>query len=221
MATTLATLRTNLTEHFRNRQDLTTAKIDAWINGGNEDFATKIEVKELQAQHTFTAIITPTRTFAYPTFAVDGYNAVAILEMHDDTNDEPLFWEDWKLMQQRQIIDQARGFRWTTLATTIYLSAKPEASTVFSATIQKQPAVLSNPSDEPELLDQFRYGIELLAEVRGWHNLGDPDRSEQIEAKFNRWRQEAKLTLLRERRSNLRRRRVRPRLRLVNPSTGV
>ena len=214
MALTLTQLRTNLKAKLRNRIT-TNATLDIYINDGYFDFTGRLNLPELQATKTFASIIDPTKTIAYAT------DMTAILDAHDDTNDIGMEWEPYNLFRRRTALSTTSGFVWSTFNRIIHIHPTPSVATVFSVNYQFQPTALSDTNLTPVIHDQFRYGIELLAAVHAWRDLGEPDLSDQIIQQYQEWAAQRQLTNLVERKTNLRRRTIRPKFHMSRPDLGV
>ncbi len=214
MALTLTQLRTNLKAKLRNRIT-TNATLDTYINDGYFDFTGRINLPELRSTKIYAAIIDPTKTLAYEA------NMIAILDAHNDTNDIGMKWEPYNLFRERTALVTTSGFLWSTFNRTIHIHPTPEVATVFSVTYQFQPTALSDSNLTPVIHDQFRYGIELLAAVHAWRDLGEPDLSDQIMVQYQEWVAQRQLTNLVERKTNLRRRTIRPKFHMSRPDLGV
>ena len=218
MATDLTQLRADLKRSLGNRTELGNDEYDAWINAGYRDFSGRCKITELQRVTAYSSIISPTNTITY---TITPTVTLAILDLHDDTNDEQVDWVAFEEFRRYQAQTISRGFVWTSLNKTIYVWPTPSVATVFSGVEQHEPVVLTDPTDAPEVAETYRYGIQLMAQVHAWRDIRDPDRADQILAQFKEWKSEVGLTDLIQRRNVRRRRTVRAKLNIINPRMGV
>lgn len=192
----LLQLRTDLLSHLRNRTDATTTRLNHWTNVGYIDYAGRIRLDELTDVRTFASITSPTNTITYPD------DVLAVLDLHDDTNDLPAFYIEYQNFRQLQDNPTTTGFIFSTNDRTIHVRPTPTVATVFSAMVQHAPATLVDNTDEPEIHDTYREGIVLLAARKAWDELGDSEQATLMEGRFDKWISRRQLTRLAERAAN-------------------
>ncbi len=74
-------------------------------------------------------------------------------------------------------IQTRRPTRWTTLGTTFYFDATPDAADTISISGITRPAWGSGDSGAHGLDDEYEYGIHLLAQAHAWRDLGYDEKA--------------------------------------------
>lgn len=177
MATTTQrdAFRNRITYRAGNRSDLTDAQKDQWLDGGMHDLSLSLRIRQLEDVDTSKSFVVADNTMTLPT------DAVAVLHIRNSTEDQPLTHIPWTRFEKIRIVDGTPRL-WTNIGETLYFDKNPTATDSLRMIVVKQHNWGGTGSSTPPIDAQFDYGLELLAALHMFRDLGSEAKAELIES---------------------------------------
>lgn len=173
-STQRSTLRTTLRYRLGNRDDLTNAKLDEWLDRGLRELSTRVFIRDLEVIDTTRSFTNGVNTVTFPA------NMVAVTDIRNTVTDLPIEFIEKSRWRQLKIL-AGTPRQWTVIGTTIYLDKLATSTDNLSIMGIVSHSWGAADSATPPCDPQYEYGLLLMSALVAFRDLGDSARAALIE----------------------------------------
>jgi len=174
MATARSTLRTRLKLRLANRDDLTSAQLDTYLNAGLLELATRLEIPDLRTRVTTSVLTVGVNTLTYPTAMI------AIAHIWNTTKGWEIGKTEWPRIRGIKLVSGDPRL-WAAWGKTIYFNKLSSTADALDIIGQVRPTWAAADASLPGIDDEYEYGLLLLAAAQAHRDIGEAEKADRID----------------------------------------
>lgn len=175
MAMARSTLRTRLKLRLANRDDLTSAQLDAYLDAGLLELATRLEIPNLRTRVTTSTLTATSNTLSYPTAMI------AVVHIWNTTKGWEIGKTEWPRIRGIKLVSGDPRL-WAVWGKTIYFNKNATSADALDIIGQVRPTWAAADASTPGIDDEYEYGILLLAAAQAFRDLGESEKADRIDS---------------------------------------
>lgn len=183
-------VRTAVRRRIGNRPttEFSDADLDKWLDDGLLDFATRrVHLRSLEALDTPVVASVGVSSYAIPS------TVFSILYLEDTANSRvlrrfPGSFSDF--LEASQNADNGIPSQFIEFGTNFYVGPEiPQASDLptWQPYVYNRPTWAAPDASLPNIESEMHYGVELIATIHGFREIGDEERAAVTEQEFQAW----------------------------------